>query len=351
MTFSSSLEWVATAIVTLFVLSPSTGSAQWLNHPTPGVPRLGDGKPNLSAPAPRTTDGRPDLSGLWEASTRFATDFTPADAKPWAQEDVRLRELNVAADSWAVLCLPAGPMVTFTGPFKIMQTPGMTAILYETTNNYRQIFTDGRELPQDPNPTWQGYSIGRWEGDTFVVETIGFNDRSRVGRPAYPHSEELRITERYHRRDFGHIDLQTTVEDPKAFTRPWAMTAELVLQPDTEMLEFVCNENEKDRQHFVSTGSGSTHVQVGIATLARYVGTYRVPGPPRGELLTATVSLEGDRLMIDVMGMGRGPLIPQTATSFLFRGAVLEFIADDQGEVTHVIAHAVEGDFKGARVR
>jgi len=135
-------------------------------------------------------------------------------------------------------------MITFSGPMKIVQTAGLVAVLYELPNNFRQIFMDGRALPNDPNPTWQGYSVGRWEGETLVVETIGFNDKSWVARPGHPHTEALRITERYRRRDFGHIDLQMTVDDPKAFTRPWSARVKFNLLPDTDLLEFHCD-NEK----------------------------------------------------------------------------------------------------------
>ena len=117
---------------------------------------------------------------------------------------------------------------------------------------------DGRGLPKDPNPTWQGYSVGRWDGDTLVVDSIGFNDKSMVGRPGYPHTEALRVTERYRRRDFGHIDLQMTIDDPKAYTRSWTIHTELVLEADTELLEYVCNENEKSRQHFVQPSTSSS---------------------------------------------------------------------------------------------
>jgi hypothetical protein len=240
-------------------------------------------------------------------------------------------------------------MVAFSGPMKIVHTPQAVTVLYEVPNNFRQIFMDGRRLPVDPNPTYQGYSVGTWDGDTLVVETIGFNDRSLVGRPAYPHTEALRITERYRRRDFGHIDLQTTVDDPKAFTRVWSFTTELLYDPDTELLEFVCNENEKDRQHFVQPGANSTAtVHVDPAVLAKYAGVYEVM-TPRG-LAKATFSVEGDQLMVNVPGFGNGPVIPQSQTMFQFRGAIVEFVSNERGEVTHLVIHAVEGAFKGARL-
>src|SRR5262245_40040151 len=286
-------------VITLFTM-PTMESGQWLTHPTSGIPRTSDGKPDLSAPAPRTQDGKADLSGLWTAGPKFESDFKPADAQPWAQEQAKRYVANLGTDTWAVLCLPPGPMINFVGPLKILQTPGIVAILYEVPNNYRQIFTDGRELPKDPDPTFQGYSIGRWDGDTLVVETIGFKDKSTIGRPSYPHSEDLRLTERYRRRDFGHIDLQMKIDDPKTFSRPWTINAELVFDPDTGLLEFVCTENEKDRQHFVLTQDTGTRAQVDVALLAKYTGTYQATRP-RG-VVTVSSTLEGDQLMMALGG-------------------------------------------------
>ena len=339
---------LALALATAFLI-PSAAGGQWLTHPTVGIPRTADGKPNLSAPAPRTMDGKPDLSGLWHAGPKFDSGFTPPDAQSWAQAKVRERDANPAADSWSTLCLPPGPMISFSGPLKIIQTPHLVTVLYEVPNNFRQIFMDGRALPNDPNPTWQGYSVGRWDGDALVVETIGFNDKSLVGRPAYPHTELLRITERYLRRDFGHIDLQMTVDDPKTFARSWTMTTELLYDPDTELLEFVCNENEKDRQHFVQpTSTQTSEIHVDPAVLAKYAGVYEVM-TPRGNS-TATISVEGDQLMAEVIGFGSGRMIPQSPTMFAFRGAVVEFVANENGGVTYLIVHAVEGAFKGPRI-
>jgi hypothetical protein len=193
-----------------------------------------------------------------------------------------------------------------------------------------------------------GYSVGRWEGEAFVVETIGYNDRSMVGRPPYPHTEALRTVERYRRRDFGHIDFELTVDDPKTFTRPWTMHAELLFDADTDLLEFVCNENEKSRQHFVRP-QNTSEFRVEPAVLAKYVGTYEVMGP-RG-LQTLIVMLENDHLTMTVAGRGTARLIAQSATMFQSRGAVIEFVTNEKGEVTHLIGHAVEGAYKGLRVK
>lgn len=330
------------------LLAGSSAEAQWLTQPTPGIPRTADGKPNLSAPAPRAHDGKLDLSGLWHAGTKYDSDFKPSDAQAWAQTKSRERETNPAADSWGTLCLPPGPMIPFTGPSRIVQTPQMITVLYEVPNNFRQIFTDGRMLPKDPNPTWQGYSVGHWDQDTFVVETIGFNDKSFVGRPGYPHSEALRVTERYRRRDFGHIDLQITIDDPKTFARPWTMSTELLFDADTELLEYVCNENEKDRQHFVQPSTSSAEVHVDPAVLAKYAGVYQVT-TPRGQS-KATITVQGDQLMVDVPGIGAGQLVPQSATMFAFRGAIIEFAPNEKGDVDYFIVHAVEGEFKSPRL-
>lgn len=333
------------------VLMPGDAPAQWLKQPTKGVPRTADGKPNLTAAAPRAADGKPDLSGLWETGPKYETDFTPADAHSWALAKSRERQANPAADGWSTLCLPPGPMITFSGPLKIVQAPEAVTILYEVPNNFRQVFTDGRALPNDPNPTWQGYSIGQWDGDTFVVETIGFNDKSWVGRPGFPHTEALRVTERYRRRDFGHLDVQTTFDDPKAFTRRWTVNTELVFHPDTEMLEYVCNENEKDRQHFVQPSSTSSAITVPPALLAKYAGVFEVPAP-RG-LTTLSFTVQGDQLLSEVQGRGRGPVVavPLSQTMFQLQGAAIEFVSNEKGDVTHVIAHVVEGDFKGRRIK
>jgi hypothetical protein len=339
----------AATLLAAAALSQVPGAAQWLTQPTAGIPRTADGKANLSAPAPRTPDGKPDLSGLWHATVKYDSDLKPGDVLAWALAQSRAREADPTADSWSTLCLPPGPMITFSGPLRIVQTPAIVTVLYETPNNFRQIFTDGRVLPIDPSPTWQGYSVGRWDGDTFVVETTGFNDKSFVGRPGIPHTEALHITERYRRRDFGHIDVQMRVEDPKTFTRAWTVSTELVFDADTELQEFVCNENERDRQHFVRPGSATTtEIRLDPAVLARYVGVYQVM-TPRGPS-KATFTVQGDQLMVDVPGVGSGRMMPQSQTSFTFAGVVIEFVSNEKGEVTHLIVQAVEGEFKGPRL-
>jgi hypothetical protein len=243
---------------------PANVATQWLDHPSTGIPRLPDGKPNLTAPAPRTADGKIDFSGIWEVVGdrvmetdgrvrskyvyNIAADLPEgAPFLPWAKalHDQRQKALGVGAPSER--CLPHGipdAMLTRTLPFKILQTPGVTLILYEEFNNWRQVFTDGRPLPKDPQPAWLGYSVGSWDGETLVIETAGFNDKSWLDAGGTPHTEALRTTERLRRTDFGHMQITFTFDDPKTFTRPWSATAQFNLLADTELLEHHCD-NEK----------------------------------------------------------------------------------------------------------
>ena len=234
-------------------------AAQWANHPTPGIPRTKDGKPNLAASAPKTADGKPDLSGLWETEREYflkyamniAADMPPGAVQPWAESLYRQRSPDLAKDYPGSRCLP-GPRMGATGLSKIIQLPNLVLILYEDSDiNWRQIYMDGRTLPEDPQPTWMGYSVGRWEGDTLVVESNGFNDLTWLDGGGHPHTEALRMTERFRRRDFGHLDVQITYDDPKTFTRPLTIPAHKQLTPDTELIEAVCSENERDVRHMV----------------------------------------------------------------------------------------------------
>ena len=230
--------------------------AQWLNFPTPGLPRTPAGKPNLSAPAPKTADGKPDLSGVWEhLNARTTAYYLNGIDFPWqpsAKAIFQERADNNQKDNPESRCLPRGlPKAEAFDIHKIIQTPGVIVILYEYGATYRQIFTDGRELPKDPNPTWMGYSVGHWEKDTLVVESSGFNGKAWLSFQGNPITDALHVTERMHRRDFGHMDIQIAIDDPKAYTKPWTAELHPELIPDTELLEFVCNENERDLRHLV----------------------------------------------------------------------------------------------------
>ena len=247
----------------LGLLLAAAMSAQWLNYPSAGIPRTKDGKPNLAAPAPKTSDGKPDLSGVWMADGQtyffdLAAGLKPEDvvmlpaAKALQQQHVD----NEHGEDPLGHCLPHGvPRINTNGlfPFKIIQTPGLVVILYEQMNLFRQIFTDGRTLAKDVNPTWLGYSTGRWQGDTLVVETTGLNGKAwldtQKGRPA---SDALHVTERFRRKNFGTLEVVATIDDPKMFAKPWTTTTQTMnLQLGTDILEFICNENEKDMPHMV----------------------------------------------------------------------------------------------------
>jgi hypothetical protein len=241
---------ITLAAALMMSAAPAT---QWLKHPTPGIPRTSDGRPNLSAPAPRTPDGKPDLSGLWRPAAMLIGDIAatqqPRDVpfRPWAEALYKERLANNNRDDPTANCIvggvPRSDLVPY--PFKILQMPGLVVILYEAVHSYRQIFADGRDLPKDPNPTWFGYSVGRWEGDEFVVQTAGFNDKGWLDNFGKPATDALRVTERFRRRDVGRMDVRITIDDPKAYTKPWEVTLPLALYPDTELLEYICEENNK----------------------------------------------------------------------------------------------------------
>jgi hypothetical protein len=245
--------------------------AQWLNYPSPGIPRTKDGKPNLSAPTPRTADGKPDLSGVWAAEcgiygrdacfTRgwffdLAKDLKPGEVEmtPWASAIQKQRESRSHVDDPYGYCLPPGvPRIDFGGGlFKILYTRDVTAFLYETLVGmiFRQVFTDGRPLPPALNPSWLGYSVGHWDGEMFIVETSGFRDGGWLDtQKGHPNSDALHVTERFRRKDFGHMDLVISISDPKAYVKPWTMNADLNLLPDTELIEAFCDDHEKTMEH------------------------------------------------------------------------------------------------------
>jgi len=241
----------------LIVLAASA-PAQWLNYPSPGIPRNANGKANLAAPAPKKPNGQPDLSGIWQVPglnylINIARDLKEVPFQPWAEAEYKRRVETLGKDDPNNFCLPSiiPEKIAVTSPWKIVEIPGEVIILYESRTIFRQIFTDGRELPKEPNPSWQGYSVGKWDGDTFVVETNGTNGKGWLDTNGHPVTDKLHVTERYHRKDFGHMDVQITIDDPGAYTKPWTITEGAVLQPDTELLEYICEENNRDLGHFV----------------------------------------------------------------------------------------------------
>jgi hypothetical protein len=244
----------AAAIGFAAVLLASSASAQYLKLRDPKAPRLPDGSVNLTAPAPRLPDGKIDLGGIWNAADgRFLTNIArragfTAPFTPWGAALFKERQDTEGRDRPAGRCLPhtiPNAMMIPNYPWKLVQTPGTTIILFENFSQFRQIFTDGREYPAERAPTWFGYSLGRWDGDVFVVETLGFNDRSWLDDGGHPRSDQMHTTERFRRVDYGHLEVEVTFDDPVAYTRPWTVTLPFNLLPDTELIENIC-ENEKD---------------------------------------------------------------------------------------------------------
>jgi hypothetical protein len=271
------------------LLLPIGASGQWLNYPESGIPRLKNGKPNLTAPAPRGATGKPDLTGVWlhestpvaefkrmfganyEAESQAAligmelesvhkyalnilVDFAPADSplRPEGEAVMKRRAAERRVDNvchgeygWPVAGLLAEP-------FKIVQAPKETMILYEVDGLHRQIFTDGRKFPATFEfPAYLGYSTGRWEGDTFIVESRGFNDRTPLDAIGHPRSESMHVTERFRRRDFGHLDVEMTFDDPELYSRVFTVRVQFELVADNDIFEMFCSQNEKDRVHMV----------------------------------------------------------------------------------------------------
>jgi hypothetical protein len=361
----------AAAVIAALLLPAAHG--QWLKDPTPGIPRTPDGKPNLTAPAPKTHDGKPDLSGIWQTNLggyglNIAVDLKPGDVQPWADALYKQHLENLSKDHPGLRCLPDIGPFTSLGIYKILQTPSAVAFLPEF-GAYRQVLTDGRGLPKDPNPSWQGYSVGHWEGDTLVIESAGFNDKTWLDFSGHPHSEALRVTERFHRKDFGHLDLKMTFDDPKAYNRPWTIALTVDLMPDTELLEYVCNENERDVQHIVVTEEdrkkARTNVKIAPEILSKYTGLYQpvdhegkpvdkdgkpVKGDAKPE--TFAVIVENDQLVLQIAsGGGKIPLTAESESQFSVAGQPVDFVRNDQGVVTHLVFRAVEGDQKAIRQR
>lgn len=247
---------------------------QWLSYPTAGVPRTLDGKPNLAAACPRAADGKPDLSGLWIMQTKrtgnpefpgceaVSDEFVNIGAslkgglpyQPWAADLVKKRRTEQRVNDPMSRCAPIGPirLHTWNGPRKVVQSHGLLILMNELDTTYRQIYTDGRPLPANPNPAWNGYSSGKWEGDTLVVHTNGFRDGIWLDATGNPMTDAAQLTERFRRPDYGHMEIEITVEDPKAYTKPFTVTLHQVIALDTDVLDFVCADNEKDGTHLSS---------------------------------------------------------------------------------------------------
>jgi hypothetical protein len=350
-------------VVFAIILSAMTTplAAQWVDYPTPGIPRTADGKPNLTAPAPRTADGKPDLSGIWQRISlkyerNIAADLKPGEIQPGAQALVRQRAEDLQKDHMSVQCLPWGPSYSNSArKAKFVQTPGLLLMLDEDLT-YRQIFLDGRNLETEPNPSWMGYSVGRWEGDTLVVDSFGFNDRTWLDRDGHPHSEALRMTERYRRLDFGHMQIEITLNDPKVYSRPWTVALSAELNADTELLESVCNESHHSLEHWVGKASDEKKLEVKVAPeiLAKYAGTYEEldywGNRPHPAIIEITVS--DGALFAELKGREKVPLVAQSETNFSgFYGLGISFVTDARGVVTHLLERRISRDYRFRRTR
>jgi len=258
----------------LLTLIAASASAQWLSYPTAGVPKTAAGAPNLAAPTPRTADGKPDLSGLWGnmcptakgpvmCAPEVAVPQVFGDIgrgvkgglpyQPWAVELVKARKAENGKDDPTSHCLPGGVAKLHTAALlrKIVQVPGLVVFLSERNASYRQIFTDGRPLPADPNPSWNGYSSGHWDGDTLVIESNGFKEGQWLDRAGSPLTESAKMTEKLRRPNYGTLEIELTVDDPKAYTKPWTIDLKQSIILNTELLDYICAENEKDSSHLV----------------------------------------------------------------------------------------------------
>jgi hypothetical protein len=354
-------------VAVLSIFLGASLAAQWLQQPTAGIPRTPDGKPNLTAPAPRTPDGQPDLSGLWaKDSPKYArnlvADLEPGEIQPWARDVVERRREDLGKDGMQVRCLPLGPAYATSGDstgsemMRIVQTPQLVVMLNPDLT-YRQIWMDGRALEREPNPSWMGYSVGRWEGDTLVVESNGFHAGTWLDRDGHPHTEQLRLVERYRRPSLGRLEIEATFTDPGAYARPWTVKLVAHFAADTEMLEWVCNEGaNRSLAHWVGQASDERKNEVKVVpeVLARYVGTYdeqppfwrsvQIAAAPQTTGRTLVVTMEDGRLVGNMDGRGRQVLVAASATEFTgLYGLGVQFI--DRG----LFVKHVSGNYRFAR--
>jgi hypothetical protein len=345
------------ALALVAVSTPA--AAQWLDRPWPGIPRTADGKPNLTAPAPRGPDGKPDLTGLWEAGNIVGRP-KPEDVQPWVLEFSRKSQQELHRQRPFYQCLPSGPEAERFGggsTKRILQTPAAITILSDDLT-YRVIHMDGRQLEADPAPSWMGYSVGHWDGETLVVESNGFNEKTWTSRYGVPHSDKLRVTERYRRTNFGSLQLEVTYTDPGAYVKPWGFMTTMNLTADTEMLEAVC-ERSSDQW----TNRTAAVVTVPREVLARYVGVYK--GIYISAERTYEVTLSGDQLIAKIIG---GPmegglaaasieegapraLVPLSPTIFEGDGLAYQFEAGDTGPAAALIVIHISGPYRYARQR
>src|SRR5216683_2549369 len=331
-----------TAIILTALAIPLT--AQWAQYHTPGIPRTADGKPKLAGLWEMTAEG-----AVGNVAVRKPGDLQPADIQPWVQALVKQRAENFGIDNPRYKCTPDGPNYSTGGGLKrILQTPAMIVILQEDLT-FRPIHMDGRALEMDPNPSWMGYSVGHWEGDTLVVESNGFNDRTwLLGNR--PHTESLRITERFRRPDFGHLEVAVTFQDLEAYNRAWTVPIHSRFAADTELIESVCNEfTDNGQEHWIGKASDAQTKAVRVApeVLAKYVGVYKGIYLRNAEAVEVTLS--DGKLFVAINGREKRVVFPQSETNFAGTGFGYQFIRDDRGVATHVVETRVSGDYKYER--
>ena len=252
---------VLLAVLVIAWTGTGIAEAQWDPFPWKNMPRTADGKVDMNAPTKKTVDGKPDFSGFYMPGQavryllNLASDFKPGEIplQPWAEALYKERIDNNGKDHPGVRCLPSGIPEKLNIPdgLKVVQTPDLIVFLYESRTIYRQVFLDGRPLPKNAQPTWMGYSVGHWEGDTLVVETIGQNGKTWLDMRGLPGTESLKVIERYSRPNIGQVNIEVTIDDPKAYTKPWNVKLGWRLVPDTDLIESICEENNRDPAHMV----------------------------------------------------------------------------------------------------
>jgi hypothetical protein len=358
------MKWQSSAW--LLAVVSSVSQAQWFDWTSPDIPRTADGRVDLGAPAPRMADGSMDMSGVWVPEDASGTLFDSSKIQGWALDAMLEQEKTFYTNDPRFHCLPSGPSnypagASVGGQRRLVQHPDYIAIL-NPDMTYRQVFMDGRELEAEPLlPTWMGYATGHWDGDVLVIASNGYNARTWLTREGLPHTEQLRITERYTRLDYGHITLEVTYEDPGTFTEPVQATIDLVNQPDNAMLETICNESATGQQHYSGEISQAEKdvVQVPLATLQKYVGTYR--GVWLGNQITAVISVKDGELMLtrtprysDTGGntdSADSRLVAQSETAFdCTCGLGFVFTLDADGVATEVSEVHVSGAWPFKRV-
>ena len=325
--------------------------AQWLDRAWPDIPRTADGKPDLKAPVRRTADGKPNLEGVWNGPNPEPR-IDAANALPWVNDLVRQRAQDYQKARPFYRCLPSGPESDRFGGWKrILQTPTTIAILNDDLT-YRVIFMDGRQLESNAAPSFMGYSVGHWEGDTLVVESNGFSDKTWLSRYGQAHTEALRIREQYRRSDFGHLQVEVTYTDPGAYVKRWSFTENMALTADTELIEQIC---ELTSDHWQGTLSDAANENVSVPpeVLARYVGVYT--GMYTSNKRTIEVTLSNGQLVAKIIGAALvdggeiRPLIPRSQTLFEGLGIGYRFIVNDKGEATDIEEIHLSGDSRLAR--